>query len=240
MKRFAHPALVGAALIALATPAAAQLNSLPVFHSPKGGTGLTISADVGRGLNEESGENTAVAVRAAVGVSALTLEGGIGVVNPELTPGDRETEVQYMGKAAFRLLGGALMPVSLSIQAGVGYLRRDRNISGVDVDLSELNIPIGLGFGLNVPTPGFSVEPWLAPRLSITRTMDVVGTQGTGRETQAGLGVSGGINIGILTGMGLHVAVDWTELNEGDVFPERTPVVFGAGLHYTFRIPSLM
>ena len=107
---------VGAALLlaVLAQPAAAQLNSMPVFYSPKGGTGFTLYGDFGKGMNDESGKNTSFAARAVLGVSALTFGAAVGTVNAGFGGVD-ENSFQWMGMAAFRILGGGVLPAALSI-----------------------------------------------------------------------------------------------------------------------------
>jgi len=125
MKRFMT---FGAALIMgsslLAGPAVAQMNSIPVYFNPKGGTGLMVAADLGRGINAESGKNTAVAFRTALGIGPLTIGGGIGIFNPvnfSMTDSGRETQTQYMGNVALRVLGGGLLPVSITASNDIAH-----------------------------------------------------------------------------------------------------------------------
>ena len=105
-------------------------------------------------------------------------------------------------------------------------------------------MPIGLGIGFSVPTPGFSFEPWFAPRYTMVRNeIDIFPET----VTQNGFGFSGGVNLNFLMGLGLHIAVDWQK-NPTEVLtsvpgmpsiPETKPFVFGIGLNYTFTIPGL-
>ena len=111
MKRFMT---FGAALImgltCMAGPAAAQMNSIPVMFNPKGGTGLLVALDVGREINDESGKNTAVAFRSALGIGPVTIGGAIGIVNPDQGGVvGREPETQYMGNFALRVFGGGVV-----------------------------------------------------------------------------------------------------------------------------------
>lgn len=213
-----------------AHPAAAQLAGLPVYFSPKGGTGFTLSADYGRGLNVDSGKNNAFAGRVALGVSNFQIGLGVGVVNPEISPTlGRENQLNYAGHVAVRIIGGALIPVAVSLQAGVGYLKQEIVSGPLLVDSKLLSVPLGIGIGLNLPTPGFSFEPWVAPRVQITRA-DIGGLSGT--ETD--LGVSGGINLAFLMGLGLHVGFDWINASTTS-----KPSTIGIGLHYTFSLPGL-
>lgn len=238
MKRFMT---FGTALIMglslLAGPAVAQMNSLPVYFNPKGGTGLMVAADLGRGINDESGKNTAVAFRTALGIGPVTIGGGVGIVNP-VTPTGRKSQTQYMGNFALRVFGGGLLPVSVSLQGGVGVLDNS------DLGTKVVTVPIGLGIGFSVPTPGFSFDPWFAPRYTMVRNQD---DTFSGTITQNGFGFSAGVNLNFLMGLGLHIAGDWQKnptefITSGTGTPtvlETKPFVFGIGLNYTFRIPGL-
>ncbi len=238
MKRFM---MFGAALllgvILIVHPAVAQMNSIPVYFNPKGGTGLMVAVDLGRGINDESGKNTAVAFRTALGIGPVTIGGGIGIVNPDQggTVG-RETETQYMGNFAWRLFGGGLLPVSVSLQGGVGVL----DIS--DLSTKIVTVPIGLGIGFSIPTPGFSFDPWIAGRYTLVHN-----EVGSLKANQNSVGISAGLNFNFLMGLGFHVAGDWQKnplkiVTSGPgtlTVSETKPFVLGIGLNYTFRIPGL-
>ena len=218
------------------TSATAQLNSIPVYFSPKGGTGLMVAADIGRGMNDDSGENTAFGARAALGIGSFTLGGGIASANP-LVETERQTELQYMANAALRVFGGGLLPISVSFQVGVGVLKVDGGTGGNDSTV--VTVPLGVGVGFSLPTPGFNVEPWIAPRYTINKNE----IESLPSFNQGGLGLSAGVNIGFIMGLGLHVAADWQSLPE-KITPsfsalETSPFVLGVGAHYTFRIPGL-
>ncbi len=238
MKRFMT---FGAALIMglslFASPAAAQMNSIPVYFNPKGGTGLLVAADLGRGINDESGKNTAVAFRTALGIGPVTIGGSIGIVNPDQGGAvGRKSETQYMGNFALRVFGGGLLPVSISLQGGVGVL----DIS--DVGTKVVTVPIGLGIGFSVPTPGFSFDPWIAGRYAFVRNEVASLT-----ANQNSFGISAGLNFNFLMGLGFHVAGDWqknplkivTSGLDTLTLLETKPFVLGIGLNYTFRIPGL-
>lgn len=238
MKRltmFGAALLLGTVLIV--HPAVAQMNSIPVYFNPKGGTGLMVAIDVGRGINDESGKNTAAAFRTALGIGPVTIGGSVGLVNPdEGVPVGRELESQYMGNIALRVFGGGLLPVSLSLQGGVGVLTLD------DSDQEIITVPIGLGLGFSIPTPGFSFDPWIAGRYTFVRNEVALLT-----ANQNSFGISGGLNFNFLMGLGFHVAGDW-QRNPAELvtsgtgtlsIPKTKPFVLGIGLNYTFRIPGL-
>ncbi len=234
MKRFA---MFGAALLwgmaLIVHPAVAQMNSIPVYFNPKGGTGLMVAIDLGRGINDESGKNTAAAFRTALGIGPVTIGGSVGLVNPdEGGLVGRELESQYMGNIALRLFGGGLLPVSLSLQGGVGVLTLD------DSDEEIITVPIGLGLGFSIPTPGFSFDPWIAGRYTFVRTKDATFPVAA-TAYQNSFGISGGLNFNFLMGLGFHVAGDWQRNPAELSSPKTKPFVLGIGLNYTFRMPGL-
>jgi hypothetical protein len=203
---------------------------MPVHYSPKGGTGFTLYGDFGKGLNEESGKNTAFGARAVLGVSAITLGVGVGTVNASI-PGlsDDQNNFQWMGVAAFRLFGGGPVPAAVNIQAGYGRLASD--------SIAEVNVPVGVGFSLSAPVPGVTLELWGAPRISYRRV-----TVGASSETQTGFGLSGGINFGFSIGLGGYVALDWQSLSDvtdGD-FPliGGNPALLGIGVSWNIKLPG--
>jgi hypothetical protein len=223
--------LLSAAMMlgAAATPAGAQLNSIPVYTSPKGGTGISVSVDYGKGLNEESGKNRGLAARGVIGLAMLQLGAGIGTVNPEIA-GERQDKFQWMATAALRLIGGGVMPLAVNIQAGYGRVE-------IAQDSTEVNIPISVGVGLSPPLPGFSLELWAAPRYSV-RDLKV----GDLSASQNGFGISAGVDLGFSMGLGVHAALDWEYLGaeSGSVLdlPSTKPAVFGVGVSYNFKLPG--
>jgi hypothetical protein len=231
MKRFT---MFGAALTLglalIAGPAVAQMNSIPVYHNPKGGSGLLLAVDAGKGLNEDSGKNVAFAFRTGFGVGPVTFGASIGTVNPVVGT-ERQTETQWMANMGLRLFGGGLAPVALSLQGGVGVLS-----SGDD---KVVNVPIGLGLGFTVPAPAFNFEPWIATRVQYTRNEISLFD-----ANQVGWGVSAGMNFSFLMGLGFHIAGDWETnpleaLTAGLDLPKTTPFVLGIGLNYSITIPGL-
>jgi hypothetical protein len=219
----------------VAMPGQAQLNSLPVYVSPKGGTGFTVAGDYGRGANDDSRKRTSWSARARLGISALTLTAGIGTVNPvvQSASDDRENQPAYLVGAEARVMGGTVSPLAVSLFGGVGSLSYDFD----GQSFSATDVPLGVGFGLNLPTPGLDIDPWVAPRLAIHRV-----EFGGASNTQTGFGVSAGLSLGFASGFGVHGAVDWAHLgaDQGDVnLGEAEPLIVGFGIHYRFRIVPL-
>jgi hypothetical protein len=235
-------AITAFSLGVLTRPVEAQLNSLPVFFSPKGGSGFTIAASYGKGVNDDAGKNTTWAGRATLGIQAVTIGAGIATVNPEIGT-SREQEFQWMANLSLRVLGGPLVPVAVSLQGGVGHLSYEVPSAGPSGgERTEWHFPIGVGVALNIPTPGFSFEPWIAPRASILRIEEE--SDGLiSQDTRGGFGASAGINLGFAMGLGFHAAVDWSSFDGTSLgalqLDEIKPMTFGIGVHYGFRLPGV-
>jgi hypothetical protein len=238
---------VALAACALARPAAAQLAANPVYFSPKQPVGLTLALDFGSTLDlkydgvkytvgGQAVKPTNLGARAVLGLPFITVGVGAGSYSPDVTGSSRA--VQYMATAALKLFSPPLVPIGLSFQAGAGYLKQGPTGS----EVKTVSVPVGFGLAIKPPTPGLSVEVWGAPRLQF----DAVSVTGAGSRAQAGFGASGGVNLGMPTGLGLHIAADYTKLSakasagSGSLtLPQSQALVVGVGLHYTFTIPGL-
>ncbi len=230
-------AMLAGLSLAMATPARAQLQGMPVYFSPKGGTGITIDGDFGRvssskfGTLSSTGHPTTIGGRVYAGMPFLTVGVGAASYDSDVTGASNET--QFMGSLALKVLGGPLVPVAVSLQAGAGYLKFGTGTTATKV----VSVPIGVGVALNIPTPGASLEPWLAGRVQISAT-----SSGTTSSTRAGPGFSGGISLGLPMGLGAHVAFDWAKLSgkaSSPVISDRVDyqaLTIGVGVHYMIRL----
>ena len=106
----------------------------------------------------------------------------------------------------------------------MGYAKPGQGI--LPQDVTVWRFPLGVGFALTIPNPALAIKPWLAPRADILRVSPEIGDATT--ETEFGL--SGGIELNTLTGLGIHAAYDAIFADGG------TPGVFA---HYNFRVPGL-
>jgi hypothetical protein len=91
------------------------------------------------------------------------------------------------------------------------------------------HVPIGVGFALVIPNPVLSIHPWLAPRVDIAYQK-----AGDASNTETNFGLSGGLELNLLNGFGIHAAYD--RVFAKDV---ADPATFGIGAHYAFRVPGL-
>jgi len=217
MKR-AGLTLATLAVVAAAGPASAgaQIPGMPVWNTPRAGTGLLVAADVGI-PDSNLAKGTTIAGRAAIGISALTLGATAGVRSPT---GGASHVNEYGATAAYRLIGGSLIPISVNLQGGIAHARDS---------VVNTRVTTAVGLSLDVPLPGVSFEPWVAPGLRVNHR----GASGTGpSQTNTEFGVAAGLTFGLGL-FGLHAAVDYENLPGGG-----HATTLGVGLHVDIR-PSL-
>ena len=231
MKRFIGGiAVVALAMGLVAESASAQLAGNPVY-AINPGVGVTLNGDFGRGLNDESGKGNYFGGRVVLGVPMVSFWVGAGQYDSRLPNADKE--ITLGGGAAINLVKAPMLPVALSLQVGGGTV-------GCGTDCSKLNVVAGPALKINVPTPGIGIEPWVMPRFHMSRESDAGVV-----VTQTGFGASGGLNISLPMGLGLHTVVDFTSLPEKTTAAgvleaaKRSPLTVGIGLHYKISVPSL-
>jgi len=220
--------LVAAAFLA-ALPAAAQVPGIPVYNQgvPRG---IGLYGDVGF-PNDDAGGGTAYGVTGRAGFGFVGVTAIVSSYNPD-GPADGKVSVGATGN--LRLFGGPLVPLTITLQAGAGYAKPDDSLLPSGSEIKQYRFPVGLGFALTIPNPVLAIRPWLAPRVDIVRT-NIEGGGGLPDlyTTDTNFGLSGGIELNLLNGFGLHAAYD-------RVFGDGVhPSVFGIGAHYNFRVPGL-
>jgi len=209
-----------AALVAAPAAGGAQWLGEPVWNSPKGGTGITIYGDYGR-PNTEYGKGNAFGARAALGLGTVTLTAGVASWKPE---GFTDRATSYGGTAAFRLIGGTLIPVSVNLQAGAAYREA---VTSTDT-LPTTTVSGAVGISISLPTPGVSVEPYISPGLRYHHRSNVP-PGGKQNQTNVGFVVGGNFSFGLL---GIHLAYDSEKFDDGT-----THDVFGVGANVGLRMP---
>ncbi|MBI3983355.1 MAG: hypothetical protein HY337_10610 [Gemmatimonadetes bacterium] len=231
--------------LGIANLAEAQLAANPVYVSPKAPTGLTLAADFGTTLSTKrtvggvtstlTTKPNHVGLRATLGLPFIAIGVGAGQYNSDTTASDKE--IQFSGTLGLKLFSPPLVPVGIGLNAGVGYLKVGTGANAT----KYLSVPLGIGIAVKPPSPSVSFEIWGSPRVQLNAV-----SAPTGKRTQAGIGASGGINIGMPMGLGLHVAADWTSMSAkaaagtGSLtLPKTQTLVLGLGIHYTFTIPGL-
>jgi hypothetical protein len=198
-----------------AAPAAAQWAGMPVWNSPKGGTGVTINGDVGI-PNSNGGKGTAFGVRGTLGLANLSLTAGLASWKPS---GAASSVNSVGGNAGFKVIGGSLIPVAVNIQIGAA------RAGAANGSPATTRLTAGGGIAVSVPTPGISIEPYL----SITnRWYKASGITGT--ISNLGWTLGANANFGML---GVHVAYD--SENYGGLIG--TVGTFGLGAHVALKAP---
>jgi hypothetical protein len=196
-----------------AAPAAAQWFGMPVWNSPKGGTGVTINGDLG--MPNNNGKGTAFGARATLGLANLALTAGVVSWKPSGQP-DNVTSIG--GNAAFKVIGGSLIPVALNLQLGAA------RAGAANGDSALTRLTAGAGIAVSVPTPGISIEPYL----SITnRWYKESGLSGTSSNLGWTLGANASFGM-----FGLHAAYDSENFGPG-----LTVGTFGIGAHIALKAP---
>ena len=182
---------LAALVVALPTLAAAQVRGLPVINNGAG-TGAGVGLQLGL-PNDAAGGGSAIGAVGGVGMGPLGLSAAISRSRP-----DNDATVWSQGAAlSLRVFGGPLVPFRVTVQGGAAIWEEGA--------IDGLHIPLSVGFAATIPNPAFAIRPWIAPRLDLVRTeINGVSPDGTVSE----FAVSGGIELGFITGLSVHVAYD--------------------------------
>jgi hypothetical protein len=221
--RYTVHAVTVLALALGAAPARAQNPGLPVYNQgvPRG---IALYGDVGF-PNDEAGSGTVFGVTGRGGFGPLGVTATLSSFDQD-GPGGGNASVG--GTLNYKLLGGPLVPLSVTLQGGVSYLKRSGGLLP-NQDVSAYRFPVGIGFALVIPNPVLSIHPWLAPRVDVDYRK-----AGGASNTETNFGLSGGLELNLLNGFGIHAAYD--RVFAKDV---ADPATFGIGAHYAFRVPGL-
>ncbi|MBA3760831.1 MAG: hypothetical protein H0X07_09865 [Gemmatimonadales bacterium] len=205
--------------------AQAQVRGIPVYNSGIA-TGIALYGDVGF-PNAVAGKGTALAVSGRAGFGPLGVTAMLSTFNPE---GSAGRKLSVGGTLNYKVFGGPLIPLSVTLQGGIGYFKPEPSFLtggfGPGGE-NEFHFPVGVGFALTIPNPALAIKPWIAPRV------DIVRLSGGGSLTETNFGLGGGLELNLLSGLGVHAAYDRVFLDGADTS------VFGLGAHYSFGIPGL-
>ncbi|HEX2451508.1 MAG TPA: hypothetical protein VHJ69_10215 [Gemmatimonadales bacterium] len=215
MKRLLPGIVTLCIALGLAPSLTGQVVGLPVYNAGIP-AGIGIYGDVGF-PNDAAGDGVAYGITGRLGAGAFGATASLALFNPE-GPGDQLTSVG--GTLDYKIFGGPLVPLTVTLQGGAGYAKED--------DSKFYRYPVGLGFALTIPNPALAIKPWLAPRLDIAHVSNPLTS-----DTETNFGISGGVELNLLSGFGLHASYDRVFADIDD------PAIFAAGLHYTFRVPGL-
>ncbi len=200
-----------ACTLLVAAPAAAQWFGMPVWNSPKGGTGIGLYADYGSG-NDDAGNATTYGLRGSASFGPIMVTLGYTSADADLA---NDNNNSFGGNVAFRLIGGSLSPVAVNIQGGAARIGEANGVAAFT------RATLGGGVSASLPLP-LSIEPYL----SLTnRFYFVEGDDGSDFGWTLGANASFGM-------WGAHLAYD-SESSSGG-----TAGVFGIGAHVSLRMPG--
>ena len=223
-----------------AAPAVAQIGQIPVYAAPAGYAGLRISGDWGMGANSDSKweDSSPMTFGGMIGFGGgmFNINAGAGYVDPKAETLGLKKPISFGGNVGVTLVKpSAQSPLAVGVFAGAGYTNYKTD-GDADV-LKQLDVPFGVSVGFSPAMSGnVGFEVWAAPR-------GVYSSQDYGTKfNRFGFGASGGVNVNFAMGFGIHAAVDWSTYSEKTVeqqiAPKYSPLLIGAGLHYTFKMPS--
>jgi hypothetical protein len=191
--------------VLLATPAAAQWLGEPAWNDPNAGTGFTIYGDYSR-PNSDAGGGNAFGGRVTLGAGLFTLTGGVSSWKSDLVT---ERITSMGGTAAFRLIGGSLIPVAVNLQLGGGH--------SMEITSSTTTVPVqttvlgAVGLSVPLPTPVVRVEPYVSPGIRYHHYSNVA-PGASDHETNFGWVIGGNLGFGPV---GIHLAYDSEKFKDG-------------------------
>ena len=218
-------ALVGLLLGLSVNTADAQIQG-SINYPAVAGSGVKFFVDYGRGMNDDALKSNYFGARAELGLSSLSLWAGAGSMKADegVVGGAIDAQIGYGGGAAYKLIGvpGGL---ALSLQAGAGYM----SLEGVNT----LNVPFGLAASVGLPL----VKPWAYAYGNWTR-LSLSGFDGS--TSEVGFGISGGVEVNFMMGLGFYLAGDWKTINFGDTSETAiSPASLAAGLSFKVSPPGM-
>jgi hypothetical protein len=197
-----------------AAPLVAQWRGEPVWNSPRGGSGLTISGDYAHPGDSAGGGHT-WGGRASLGLGTIVITAGVASWKPSGVP---KSLTSIGGNVAMRLIGGSLLPVGVNLQVGAAH--SDSIAPGVR---ASTRVTAAAGISMPLPTPLFSIEPYFSPGLRYTSP------QGGTNTTEFGYAIGANVDLGLI---GVHLAYDHENQKNAPSIG-----VFGVGAHLNIKLP---
>ena len=193
-------------LLALAGQAArAQVPGLPFYPTPTG-MGVLAAAEYAHGANSR----TMLAARAGIGFGPF----GVTAVAGQYKGGTGlSTQVAYGGSVAMKVFGGGLLPVSISVQGGVGQVKDVLSTHTITY------MPVGAAVRANLPL--FPIKPFAVGYYVLGSNL--------GSNLKKEFRATVGADFNLLLGLGFHAAYDMGKAN-----------AWGIGAHFNFRMPIPM
>lgn len=185
---------VGTALVAgllgFAAQASAQVPGMPLFTNPRYATGLRVTADLGQptDMGTGIGDKTVAQVGANFVLWRIGIGANVGTnfnrARELAASRSYELSDNFTGSAIaqFRVIGGGISPLSLSIFGGASM-----DVTGSDLAYASvagasapypkfMNFPVGAALGLRVPLGITSLSFWGAPRYVFSKYVNCPAT----------------------------------------------------------------
>jgi hypothetical protein len=177
----------------------AQVAGIPVRNAGIG-TGIGIAGDIGF-PNGDAGKGTAFGATGVVGFGPL----GVSASVAHWKPKGLESINSAGATLNFKVFGGPLIPLSVTLQGGGAYYGVNTTGGG---RIRHFHLPVGVGVALTIPNPVFSIKPWLAPRVDVNVQRETAPGTSARTDHTAKFGISGGVDLGFLVGLSLRVMYD--------------------------------
>ena len=184
-----------------AAAAKAQLPGLPFYPTPTG-MGVLAAAEYAH----PASSRTILAARAGVGFGPF----GATAVAGQFSGTGLSSKVGYGASVAMKVFGGGLLPVSISVQGGIGQVKSLLSTT------TTTYMPVGAAVRANLPL--FPLKPFAVGYY-------VLGSNVDKKEFR----VTVGADFNLLFGLGVHAAYDMGAKN-----------AWGIGAHFNFRMPIPM
>jgi hypothetical protein len=215
-----------------ATAANAQVTGMPLFTNPRVTTGVRVHADIGQptGSGTQPGNLTVIQGGVTLGLGPVGIGANVGALRNDiknlqgcssstLTGCNPQTKVTGSALVQLKLMGGGLIPLSLSVFGGAST-----DFSGFDaaslpaavpqslkdsLKTKEVTIPVGAAIGLHVPLLFTSLNLWGAPRINFHKFINCGTTnpQMCSSTTNA-LRWAAGVDIPLLPILSIRAAYD--------------------------------
>ena len=204
----------------LASRAMAQATGLPV-RNPGVVQGVTLGGDFGFGRISRAGadddKSHSFGASATIGFGPVGASLGLARATIDPATGPSRSQTTLMAAAQLTVFGGPLVPLKVSWQAGVA-----KPLDGGDQNAWRGHL--GIGAALTIPAAVLSIRPWVAPRLDYLANQPVSGARVKGA-------ISGGIDLGLLNGLGLRVGYD-SRLGWDNGTERASGISVGASYHF--------
>lgn len=199
---------LGVAGLSAVPSVAAQVAGLPVRNAGVG-TGIGVALDAGF-PNADAGKGFALGATGAVGLGPLGVTASLSRYDPK----GADAVWSAGGTANLKVFGGPLIPLSVTVQAGAARTSQDADTPFGPLTIRSWHVPVGIGVALTIPNPVFAIKPWLAPRLDVVRTtLEAAAPVET--QTDTNFGISGGVDLGFLSGLSVRVMYDRVMAGDG-------------------------